>query len=142
MFQVLVAALLISLASADSVKFTDCAKMEAQMLNITGCMGDMCSVKNGAMIDVVETFMANQDTAKVMFKLTASIGALEVTLPDIEPDACKQLACPLKKGMTYMLKESLKVEHLPTGVTTVVTGTLTGDMGVLSCLKASVMVQA
>ena len=86
-------------------------------------------------------FVANQNTAKVDFKFTASLGTIDIPVPGTDSNACNHLKCPLVKGEKYTFTYPMTVPKVLPNLKALVTATLTGEHGTLACVNINGGVQ-
>lgn len=74
-------------------------------------------------------------------KVTVELGGVEVEYPGIEPDICKIVSCPIKKGEKYQIVYKLTAEDYFPDMTTRMKWDVQGDSGRLLCASSIVGIE-
>ncbi|XP_027199416.2 LOW QUALITY PROTEIN: mite group 2 allergen Pso o 2 [Dermatophagoides pteronyssinus] len=128
-------ALTFAVASAGKMKFIDCGHNEVKSLDVSGCEGDYCILHKGKTINLDMVCKSNQDSEHLKLVISADVNGIEIEVPGFDQDGCHYIQCPVHKGQQYDVKYSYTIPSvLPTSKPNL-TAKVTGDQGLLGCLK-------
>ena len=103
---------------------TNLGNGEIKSVVVSGCDGDVCTLKKGQTISATTTFtpskchnpftklkltifqncMIDEDTTKGRLDVVVVYKGITIPLPNFDPDVCKHTSCPLKKGQDATVK--------------------------------------
>eukprot|EP00178_Gracilaria_changii_P024176 TRINITY_DN72905_c0_g1_i1.p1 TRINITY_DN72905_c0_g1~~TRINITY_DN72905_c0_g1_i1.p1 ORF type:complete len:152 (+),score=19.15 TRINITY_DN72905_c0_g1_i1:3-458(+) len=133
LFKLFLVTFLASAAFALHITYTDCGKGEVNFIDISPCDAEPCYIKIGESTNVTFNFNANQDTSTTKMKADIVIAGITTPLP-FNPDGCKYLPCPLKKGQTYAYTYTGTASPFGPRATGTAHVNLTGASGEMICV--------
>ena len=99
--------------------FTPCSSVGAdsvRWVKITPCTKDPCVFKPGSKVTITVSAVAPRDINSAT--LQAYVAGMNQPFPGFQMDICDQAACPIKKGTTFLLTQTLTIPEVPTTVIT------------------------
>jgi hypothetical protein len=132
--------ILIFSSSCHQIKYTDCGSGEVKSVDVVPCDADPCMFKRGETVNITAKEVPTKDAEKGELKVTVLVGGVEVDYPGVDPDMCKYVKCPMKKGQEYTASIRLKVEDYFPELTMTMKWKATGTKGegTLMCAKTEV----
>ncbi|EEC13424.1 secreted protein, putative, partial [Ixodes scapularis] len=105
-------------------------------VRVQPCTHEPCSIKRGETVLIEVPFRANQDSDKLATKISAQLEDLELPLPSLKKDGCREqgIRCPLEKNEKYVFTYSLLLIYLLFQLNTTAKLSLTGAKGVVFCV--------
>lgn len=129
---------LVSSSSCRQIKYNDCGSGEVKSIDVVPCDADPCMFKKGETVNITSKIVPTRDAEKGELKVTVLVGGVEVDYPGIDPDMCKYVKCPVKKGQEYTAFIQMKVEDYFPEMKTTMKWMATGTKGegTLMCATA------
>lgn len=133
---VLLVFIIIAVASAGLVKFTDCGHKEAFQVNVSGCSGDYCIIYRGKQIVFSGDFISNQNTSTADIKIFANVNGSDMAFPGVDSDGCHYIhnGCPLTKGKQYHFEYDFVIPKFLPLLKSFIQAELVGKNGVIACI--------
>lgn len=87
---------------AKQIKFTECSGVTGvvQQVDVEPCDNEPCQFKKGQTVTMKATVKAKERVEAATLSVTIAMEGIEVDYPDIEPDVCKKVTCPVEAGQT------------------------------------------
>lgn len=85
---------------AKEIKFEECdgTKDIVQTVDVEPCTAEPCVFKKGEKVKLRATVKAKERVEAATLKVNIEMEGIEVEYPDIEPDVCKKVKCPVEAG--------------------------------------------
>lgn len=106
---VLVVSCLVLGSEGKKIQFKDCGNKEVKSVDVNPCEVEPCMFKKNSIVHVEAAGTATKAAAGGTLKVTVLLGDVEVEYPGIEPDICKLVTCPIKKGDNFTVKLDIEV---------------------------------
>ncbi|KAL5008052.1 hypothetical protein ScPMuIL_013633 [Solemya velum] len=92
------------------VQFKDCGSVGATInwIDINTCTSEPCPLPRNKNITVDVNFAAKEDVSSANNKVYGIIGGVPIAFP-VQPDACKDMPCPITSGQTVSYKNEIHV---------------------------------
>ncbi|XP_037513444.1 mite group 2 allergen-like Ixo r 2 [Rhipicephalus sanguineus] len=125
------------------INYEDCgSKAKVLSAQIEPCDSDPCVMKRGTKPKVYFTVTSDQDTATAKLDAKISVFGVELPVPGLENDLCKNMVeCPISKGQTYSGVMEVFVPEFAPVMKTYVSLKVLGDDGVSVCAKTPVLIE-
>ncbi|KAG0428260.1 hypothetical protein HPB47_024740, partial [Ixodes persulcatus] len=109
---------------------------EVTHVRLQPCTREPCSIKRGETALIEVPFRANQDSDRLATKISAQLGDLELSLPLLKKDGCREqgIRCPLEKNEKYVFRYQLETKPFFPKLNTTAKLSLTGTKGVVFCV--------
>ena len=91
------------------IQFKDCGQKEIQSVDVDPCDVEPCFFKKNSIVHVLSKVVSSKDISAGTLKVTVLLGDVEVEYPGIEPDICKLVTCPIKKGDKFDVHIDIEV---------------------------------
>lgn len=108
---------------------------EVKSLDVSGCEGDYCVLHKGKTINLDMVCKSNQDSEHLKLVISADVNGIEIEVPGFDQDGCHYIQCPVHKGQQYDVKYSYTIPSVLPNIKANLTAKVTGDQGLLGCLK-------
>lgn len=131
---------LLAISSARRVKFENCGPSKIEYVDMEPCDEEPCKFHHGEIAHIEGRGVSASDANKATIKAVVDLDDIPVEVPDIDPDACKIVECPIVKGKTYSIKYDFEIQDFFPELLTNLTVTVTGDTEdvILLCIKGVV----
>lgn len=136
--------IILTLITAKKIKFENCGPSTIDYVDIDPCDSEPCKFKHGQVAHIEGQGVSNSDSSTATIKAIVMLDDVPVEVPDIDPDACKIVDCPIVKGKSYKIVYDFTIEDFFPDVITNLTVTVTGDKGeedIILCIKTQVGVE-
>ncbi|ESO96411.1 hypothetical protein LOTGIDRAFT_150026 [Lottia gigantea] len=106
----LLAALLTDFSSA-GVFYKDCGSVDGTISNIevSSCASEPCQFQKNTNISVTIDFTSKTVVSSATTVVHGIIAGIPVPFTSVQPDACKDMSCPLASGTKYTYKNQVAV---------------------------------
>uniref|UniRef100_A0A0K8RI71 Putative ml domain protein n=1 Tax=Ixodes ricinus TaxID=34613 RepID=A0A0K8RI71_IXORI len=125
----------VAAAELREIAFQSCGG-EVTQVRVQPCTREPCSIKRGETAVIEVPFRANQDSDKLATKISAQLEDLEVSLPLLKKNGCREqgIRCPLEKNQKYVFRYQLETKPFFPKLNTTAKLSLTGAKGVVFCV--------
>jgi len=131
--------LAVASVSCKVIQFENCGDTTSvKTVDVVPCDVEPCTFKKGTVATMTASGVFPADAPSGTLKVTVDLGGVEVEYPGIEPDICKKVTCPVKKGQEFSIKYDIHVEDYFPEMVTTMKWDVTSDSGRLLCAKAKV----
>ncbi|XP_029836580.3 mite group 2 allergen Tyr p 2-like [Ixodes scapularis] len=129
------ASFMVAAAEFRAIAFRSCGG-DVTHVRVQPCTHEPCSIKRGETVLIEVPFRANQDSDKLASKISAQLGDLELPLPSLKKDGCREqgIRCPLEKNEKYVFRYQLETKPFYPKLNTTAKLSLTGAKGVVFCV--------
>ncbi|CAN7946362.1 unnamed protein product, partial [Ixodes hexagonus] len=109
---------------------------QVKQVRVQPCTREPCSIKRGETAIIEVPFKANQDSARLATKISAQVEDLELPLPLLKKDGCRDqgIQCPLSKNREYVFRYRLETKPFYPKLNTTAKLSVTGAKGVVFCV--------
>lgn len=111
MLSLLLLSFLLIEAGTKSIKHTGCGGSRVLSIDVTPCETEPCMWKKREVAHMSAVVISSVDSNGGILQVTVDLDGLEVEYPGIEPDICKKVQCPIRKGRIYNMTYDVYIEE-------------------------------
>lgn len=98
-------------AGAKTIRHTGCGGSRVLSIDVNPCETEPCMWKKREVAHMTAVVISSVDSKGGNLTVTVDLDGLEVEYPGIEPDICKKVQCPIRKGRIYNMTYDVYIEE-------------------------------